>query len=293
MKPRHLFMECSIMELHRRKLIILLIIIVVLLYATLIEPNLLCITTLEFHSSKLTTKEPIVIAHISDLHIRHFGVRESKLADILNKLKPDLVLITGDLIESEGGIAPLEQLLLRLENMTIIVTLGNWDHRSGCTDKLLDTLKKFNVIVLRNENTLLHVKEQKLYIVGVDDFITGHAHIEKAFLNVDRRYFVVAIMHSPDLVSDLAEHRPDLILVGHTHGGQVLGLLIGPILRLIAGEHVCLSGLYVVKGVPVYVTRGIGCTLFDLRLLCPPEIAIIRLIGKSSCEDDECFADLT
>jgi predicted MPP superfamily phosphohydrolase len=85
------------------------------------------------------------------------------------------------------------------------------------------------------------------------------------------------LSHTPDIVLRLGPHRPGLVLSGHTHGGQVRLPLVGPVFRMTELPRSAVMGLHLHDGVPVYVTSGIGYAGIDLRIDCPPEVALLSL----------------
>ena len=134
--------------------------------------------------------------------------------------------------------------------------------RNGCT-------------VLRNQSTTIDHQGARLWIVGLDDWWFGDFSPHKAFTNVPQNEPVIAFSHNPDTAEQLDEHRPNLILAGHTHGGQVRLPGIGA-LYLNTANHRFDQGLFHLKHSTLYVSRGIGYVR-KVRFDCRPEIPIFTL----------------
>jgi len=141
-----------------------------------------------------------------------------------------------------------------------------------------------NVTVLRNDFTIISRGNCSIVFAGVDDPYAGRDDLYKALYGVPRNYFIVLIAHSPQII-DKAKGKVGIILSGHTHGGQIVIPFYGPVMVPLPREYRrYVSGLYVIGDTYMYVTRGIGTSIYPIRMFCPPEITLIKLhSSRPSC----------
>jgi predicted MPP superfamily phosphohydrolase len=167
--------------------------------------------------------------------------------------------------------------------------MGNHDHlweRSAHTaasrtryndiQRLRAALGRLGITVL--DNAAQPLGSERFYIAGVDDYTTGHADLDAAMRAVPPGAATVLLSHHPDIVRRLGARRPDLILAGHTHGGQIRLPSVGAVVTHSALPRRHAMGLTRYHDVPLFVTRGIGYSGVDLRLGCAPEVALLTLV---------------
>jgi predicted MPP superfamily phosphohydrolase len=223
------------------------------------------------------------IGHLSDIHVRT-GIKPRRLelaVEMLNALKPDLVMLTGDYVcLSPRPLPALTAALSKLKSPAF-ATLGNHDHWSDSV-KVRRALADANIEVLTNEHRVLKVGGGTLHVVGVDDSVTKHHDPEKAFAGVPADATTVVLSHAPRSADFLHPYRPALVLSGHTHGGQLYVKGLTPTLARRAGEKY-LSGFFDVHGTVLYVTRGIGASV-PLRFRAPMEVAHLTLRSAVSAQ---------
>ncbi|RLG48039.1 MAG: metallophosphoesterase [Thermoproteota archaeon] len=212
----------------------------------------------------------LTLIQLSDLHLRGIGRREEEALRIIEEVDPDLVVITGDFVSDLSGLRPMETFLSELASWRVYGVLGNWDYWAD-PESVAKTAGDCGVRVLRNE----WVREGPLTIVGVDDPVVGAADPERAFSGAEGE-FVLALAHAPDVLA-FGDQRADLLLVGHTHGGQVRLPLVGPLYVPSRFGARYSAGLYETSWGPMYVNRGLGWTGLPVRFLCPPEVTVVRL----------------
>lgn len=227
------------------------------------------------------------IVQISDIHVGPTIKRDfvQQVTDQVNALKPDLVVLTGDLVDGSvshlsNDVAPL--INLRAPYGKFFIT-GNHEYYSGVEHWLQET-ERIGFTNLVNEYRLVDVKGAKLTVAGVTDLEAGrilpkHATDPQAALKgapADSTKLLLA--HQPNSIYSAEELGVDLQLSGHTHGGQ-----FKPFNLVVARAHSYLAGLYNHKGTWVYVNRGTGYWGPPLRLGIPNEITVIRLTrGKKN-----------
>jgi predicted MPP superfamily phosphohydrolase len=241
---------------------------IVVLYAFFVEPYSLELTR---HGLAADVSQPLKIAHLSDLHSRGFGTRERQLVALLDQAVPDLIVVTGDLVDS-GTLEPTRELFRRLRApLGIWVVRGNSERARGDgSDGAF--FKSVNAHLLDNQG--VPVRED-VWLAGLDDPLTGHPDLDVSLKGAPAASFKVALFHSPEIFGQVAGLF-NLGLAGHTHGGQVRlpGLSS---FWLAQPNSPYIAGWYTKNRSQLYVSRGIGTTLVPARFLSRPEVALIEI----------------
>jgi predicted MPP superfamily phosphohydrolase len=219
------------------------------------------------------------IVHLSDIHWDAYTkpARLHAIFERINALRPDLIVLTGDLITHyRRYIEPCADGLSRLRaRLGVFAVLGNHDHWAN--GRLLRAaLEGRGIPVLMNEHRLI---EGGLWLVGVDDPHLQFADLDRALEGIpDDGLPRLLLAHSPDIMSE-AVGRVDLVLTGHTHGGQVRFPVVGPLLRATRREegkrHV--MGIRRTGQTVCFTNRGLGTVLIPIRFNCRPEVAVVTL----------------
>lgn len=132
------------------------------------------------------------------------------------------------------------------------------------------------VHILLNENVAIYKNGSPIYIAGVDDPYIGYDNVESALRKIREEDVVILLAHSPQII-DKCIGKVDLILSGHTHGGQVIIPFFGPLFVPLPYEYRKFTyGYFDFNRTKMFVSRGIGTSIFPIRFLCPPEIVIIE-----------------
>jgi predicted MPP superfamily phosphohydrolase len=217
----------------------------------------------------------IRMAQISDLHMNQVDDIHTRMVEHVQALKPDVIVVTGDLVDSRLAVSDMQNLLGYLDApLGIWAVPGNWDHTSEAIDDLKSALPSARVKFLINQSQAI---DDGLWMVGVDDPASAHDDLNEAISNVPAEVHRLLLAHSPDIVPNLAGQTFDLILSGHTHGGQInLPFLNGAWLKD-GPARKYIKGMFQVDGSPLYVNRGIGMTTLPIRIQCRPEITLFTL----------------
>jgi hypothetical protein len=238
--------------------------------------------------------EGLRIVHLSDIHIGQ-NIERAQLQDFVrraNALRPDLVCITGDIADLPA--ADLENFLpilarLRATYGTVAV-LGNHDHYVGA-DRVEAALKRLTPFrVLRDEQTTIDIRGQRLHVIGLDDHGRDWArgkseipYLSAALARVPAAAPVLLLSHRPDVFPQAAEGGVALTLAGHTHGGQIGVPWFGGRVRNLAEFITDFDrGLYERGGSYLYVNCGLGVTGQRIRLNTPREIVGIEVQAKAA-----------
>jgi predicted MPP superfamily phosphohydrolase len=223
------------------------------------------------------------ILHVTDLHL-HPGPRVAwQIPALIAAVPHDLICYTGDFIDSDEDLPRLASLLAEMPRTApAYAVLGNHDYRPygrrqghNNVERLRHTLRAGGITLLTNESRPLY--EGGLHLAGVDDPATGRDDLDHALAHVPAAACSLLLAHSPDIVLHLAGHQPGLILAGHTHGGQIRLPLVGAVLTESHIPRRLAMGLHGYQGTQLFVSRGVGYSGLDLRLGCPPEVALLTL----------------
>jgi uncharacterized protein len=225
--------------------------------------------------------KPLRVALIADLHLKGFGSYEKKVAGKINELKPDMLVMAGDYIEANDKFDDLLEFLALLpEDCLKFAVLGNWDHWSGIKVKEFNAaFSKLGIELLDNENKVVDSLPGPFCIIGVDDPTNGWDKMDKAFDKVSEKNFNLFLAHSPNVITKVTELPVDLLLCGHTHGGQVRIPGVKPFWLPKKCEGY-IAGFYEKDGKHMYVNRGLGNSVVPIRFLCRPEITVFEICGK-------------
>ena len=216
------------------------------------------------------------IAQVSDLHNTRFGNNNKKLVALLEEAQPDLIAITGDLIDSRRTDPDIAIAFAR-EAVKLAPTYyipGNHEARlPEDYTKLKAALSDLGVVVLENESILLEKDGQGITLSCLMDPDFGIPWPE-----IDADTYQVVLSHRPELLEQYAQLGLDLVLTGHAHGGQFRLPFIGGLFAPHQGFFPKYdSGIYEKENTTMVVSRGLGNSLFPLRFNNRPEVVIITL----------------
>ncbi len=245
-----------------------------------VEPHRFGVTETEVRAR---VPRPLRVLHVADWHVSD-GMTAPELARGLAlglRRKPDLICLTGDFVSTTEGFdaSGLRDLLRRCVDVApTFAVLGNHDGGawlarlggSGSVEKLSGIVAGAGVRLLGNES----VEWNGIRIVGLHDYWSGIFDGAKAFRGVGEA-FTLVLNHNPDGKDAVREYAWDLMLSGHTHGGQARIPGIHPVWAPV-GDKRFVNGLYAWEGRQLFVTRGLGSPK-HVRLNCPPELSILHL----------------
>ena len=214
--------------------------------------------------------------HITDLHIDRYCPRHDRIVDTVRELHPDWIFITGDLLNVPEGLPHLFRFLEQLRVIApIYMTLGNHDHYSGVpVAQYAELADRHKITLLVNQSAIVSMGKGELAIVGVDDPSLHRADLRCVPPRAESRC-IVLLAHAPNILDYVEDHHAiDLILCGHSHGGQwkVPGI---PTFWLPPGCNGRVAGWHESGPHRLYVNRGLGWSFLPFRLNCRPEIAVI------------------
>ncbi|MHC2836662.1 metallophosphoesterase [Bacillus sp. F9_6S_D1_P_5] len=279
------------MKRNMNRIILFIAIIVGFSIFLYVQNNLISITEVNIKSSKIpSTFKGFKILQISDLHNKKFSNNQETLIQKVKGENPDVIVITGDLIDSKSYDAEVSMELIRelVMEYPIYFVTGNHEKWSGKYNDLEKELKKHHVTILRNEHVTIHKGKQKINLLGIDDpaFVAGNRdegnivkdEILKAKFEMKPDTYNVLLSHRPEFLAEYANEKIDLVLSGHAHGGQVrlpfIGGLVAPNQGLFPTYT---AGLYEKQNTSMVVSRGLGNSVIPQRIFNRPELVVVQL----------------
>ena len=247
------------------------------IYAGFLEPQWLQLShyDLQLHDEK---KRSIRIIFLSDFHagVEKTRAYYARLFRRVASLQPDLLLLGGDYVECEAkGIEDLVDLQSVQPRLGTYFVLGNhdyWDH----PQLIQKALARFGAQDLTGVSTVFGAGEEAFILTGVDDAWLGapQTHLPLPAVTLPR----ILLTHESDILCDIPEESADLVLLGHTHGGQVRIPGYGALTRLPQNTPAWLDhGLKVWRGMRLIISRGLGESSARVRLFARPQIVVIDL----------------
>lgn len=242
-----------------------------------VTPRRLSTTDHVVGDSVATDAPRLSVLQISDLHLRKFCSLEERLLEQVHARTPDVIVLTGDLVDRRASLWQLELFLRQLPHATRrFAIVGNWEHWAGIPLESLERLYAgHGVELLVNRSVVFDHGGRRVRVTGLDDLVAGKPGAETALSAAEPCVNHLLLAHCPatrDAVPLPAAHTPTFMLSGHTHGGQIAPFGISIKLPYGSGRYV--SGWYRGDGVPLYVSRGIGTSLVPIRIGATPELAL-------------------
>jgi predicted MPP superfamily phosphohydrolase len=255
------------------------------------EPNRPRLVEMEIKFRRLPAEwDGLRVVQLSDFHYDdHFSVVPiQKSIGIINRLQPDLVVLTGDFVttprfsarrrghpaaaDAEPCSVLLEQIKSRLGSFAV---MGNHD-ASADPERISEILEARGIKVLRNRSWPLEQQGTRLWLAGIDDIVDGDPDLQATLAKIPGDEFVILLAHEPDFAPQVARMPVDLQLSGHSHGGQVRFPILGaPVLPYLGKRYP--MGLYTIDRLTLYTNVGLGTIDLPVRWNCPPEITLFTL----------------
>jgi predicted MPP superfamily phosphohydrolase len=249
--------------------------VICLLYAMFIEPSWIEVKNVELSTVKFS-KAHLRIVQISDLHCDPEARNEKKTVEIVNSLKPDIIVFTGDAVNTPGAIPLFKQTMkeLKADGGKFAVT-GNFDYWFL---RGQDLFGGTGFQVLKKDGVKFTKDGESVCITGLD-FGNGNKWRE-AVSKVPGSCYSVLLYHKPDLIEDIKGSNVDLYLCGHTHGGQIALPVYGAIITFARYGKRYEAGEYKVGNTVLYVNRGLGLegkAPIKARFFARPEITVFDI----------------
>lgn len=227
------------------------------------------------------------ILHISDLHNKSFGRNQKRLISHTKAINPDIIVITGDLIDRKTKNIgnSIDFVCEAIKIAPIYYVTGNHEHSNLRYDVLMAALVNVGVIVLENKSIQWTIDSEEINIIGINDF-SFFSDTEKMSSNIEglRKIdqYNILLSHRPELIDIYSRLEIDLVLAGHTHGGQIRLPFIGGLVAPDQGFFPKYTdGFYTVEDTTMIVSRGLGNSIIPIRTFNRPELVVIKLVNDS------------
>jgi uncharacterized protein len=263
-----------------------------LIWGAFFEPFRLKLSEIGVTSDRLPAGVlPIRLLHLTDLHLSRITEREETLLWLVERARPDVIVLTGDYLnlshlDDNQSYEQLRRLLGQLSApYGVYASLGS--PTVDARDVVPELFRDLPIRLLRDEHAEVQLDEQRrLVLLGVDcshDMETDAAVLESVIVRAPQNAAHVLLYHSPELMPQACHHNVDLYLCGHTHGGQVRLPIYGAIVTSSQLGKRYEMGHYHERRTHLYVSRGIGLEGLSaprVRFLCPPEVTLVQLQGS-------------
>ncbi len=245
----------------------------------LTEPFMLVIERQEIQLGRLPKDlDGFRIVHLSDFHYGPLTNSKhlERAVEAANDLHPDLVALTGDYISHDRAYAaPCAEVVGRLRaRYGVYAVLGNHDHWTDAA-LIADLFQAEGIRMLINEGMRVDLSGESFWLAGVNDTMVGLEDLSLSLAGSREDEMKLLLAHNPIILRRAARARVDLVLSGHTHGGQVT--LRAEKNRSGRPRRRLLRGLGRRGQTQIYVTRGLGTVVLPIRYGCPPEISLLEL----------------
>lgn len=281
----------------KKKIIIIILNIVAIL--------VLCGLYLRYENTKLQVSNYKVINHnipidfdnykivqISDFHNTKYKNLTNELINEIEKQKPNIIVLTGDLIDSnKTDIDVAINFIKNINNIApIYFIFGNHEANIINFSKFKEQLEENKVIILDNKTEVLKINEAEMNLIGIDDPRMTHENfvldseiikIELDSVKYNENKYTILLSHRPELLDTYVEKELNLVLTGHAHGGQIRIPFIGGIIAPNQGIFPkYTSGMFEEHKTTMIVSRGIGNSILPFRINNRPELVVITLNNK-------------
>lgn len=254
----------------------ILLIIALPFYAWKVEPFLVHVNHVEL--GKKNERTPLNVVQISDLQVSEYYEtnRLDKVIEKVNAQKPDILLFTGDLFDNyskypEQRAPMIEKLNAFKANIGKYAVWGNHDYGGGAVRVYEDVMSAGGFTVLRNQGETLTLSDgRQVFLGGLDDSLLGNPSVSDTLAYLQNYDYAITMTHEPDVADAFIGTDTQLVLAGHSHGGQVW-IPFYPIKNVLAEKYT--RGLYQLDAITqLYVNTGIGTTSIHARFGVIPEV---------------------
>ncbi len=270
---------------HIKVRMILFIICFVVSVLIFIDNRIISVSFYDY-SNEVVTNDGFTIVQLSDIHNANFGIGNNRLLKKIKSLEPDIIVITGDLVDSNHG--DVERSIRFAENLTEIAdtyfVMGNHEYWKYDVfwNSLTNSLDEAGVNVMFNDTSIIEANGYEFALIGLDDRNLSDTTLSDLVANSGEDLNVV-LAHEPQYFDKYAKSGADLIFTGHVHGGQFRIPFVG---GLLSPEFVFFpkysAGLYTAEDIQMIVSRGIGNSVIRFRIFNRPEIVCVTLKSQTA-----------
>ncbi|MGR3742354.1 metallophosphoesterase [Companilactobacillus sp. DQM5] len=255
---------------------IVLIIIFIPIYAFKIEPFL--VHTNHIQLGDPHKQEQLKVVQISDIQVSeaYASNRLDRVISKVNKENPDIIVFTGDLFDNYSKYSHSDEIIQKLSSMNATLgkyaVWGNHDYGGGASRIYDNVMTQSGFKVLKNEGRTITLQNGKtLFIGGLDDSLLGNPSVSDTLAYRKQYDYSILLTHEPDVADNFVNTNTQLVLAGHSHGGQIW-IPFHPITNNLARKYT--RGLYTLSdGTKLYVNTGLGTTSIHARFNVIPEVS--------------------
>lgn len=273
-------------KIPHKKILILMLIIITLIPFCLYQNKHLVITTYTYESEKLGADlDGYRIVQISDLHNAEFGKENKKLLETIRSCSPDIIVITGDLVDSnhtnvERAVAFVKE---AVKIAPVYYVTGNHEYwlDPSENEQMMQGILAAGAYDLDDEAVRIEKGDSSFMLIGLDDQHLSDETL-KNLLQEQKNELTIVLAHEPQYLQNYANAGVDLVLTGHAHGGQIRLPFVGGIVAPDQGflpEYT--SGKYNRADTEMIVSRGLGNSIIPVRLFNYPEVVCVELRCKN------------
>ncbi|ERK31387.1 metallophosphoesterase [Clostridium intestinale] len=277
------------MKFERNKLLFSIIILVVIAFLVIVYNKKIVISNITYKNSKIPSSfDGYKILQISDLHNAEFGKNQKTLIEKTKEIAPDIIFITGDLIDSYNTNIDIS--MKYIDGIADIAPIyfipGNHESRIESYNELCNKLISFGVKILNNKTVFIQKDTSSIGLIGLDDpaFIQSSNQDElfkKLLIDLSKDTdsdFKILLSHRPEKLADYKDAKVDLVFSGHAHGGQFRIPFVGGLLAPNQGFFPkYTSGIYREENTSMIVSSGLGNSIFPFRINNSPELVVVTL----------------
>ncbi|BES64406.1 metallophosphoesterase [Gottschalkiaceae bacterium SANA] len=274
----------------KKKLIKIVIFLLVLSAFAWTQNEWIQVTNLNYESNNLPDHfDKYKILQISDLHNHRFGSKQNRLLKSIETISPDLIVVTGDLIDRRRyDLEPIRELLANFPKLPTYYVSGNHEIWSANYAEVKSLIEVNGWNVLENETAIISRGEDSIQLIGLMDpasrdqgDIQSHVTQKLNAIPLNHEDFTILLSHRPNPFEVYANYPIDLVFSGHAHGGQFrlpfLGGFIAPDQGLFPTYT---EGAHTLKQTTMIVSRGLGNSIIPLRVFNRPELLVVTLEKK-------------
>ncbi len=268
---------------------------IIMLIAATAFNNRLTVRNYHINTEKISSGKEITVVLLADLHCNIYGRQQQELIQLILKQDPDLIILCGDIFDDRKEMQNSILLLQGIKNIPSFYVTGNHEYWSEKVRIFKEISQANGVTVLSDSYEKITVKDSNLIIAGIEDpekkayqdsSYEQEKEMDRAFNKIkdDTGILKILAAHRPERINSYKKYNFDLILSGHTHGGQFrIPLLVNGIFAPNQGFFPKYAGgLYKHEGLTHIISRGLSINKRLPRIYNPPEIVVIKLTNKNS-----------
>lgn len=272
-------------KLTKKRLIVWSVLLVIAIVFCIVNNKWLVVTEYGYMTDKLPDGCAFTVVQISDLHNAGFGIKNSRLIGKIEALSPDLIVITGDIVDSNHTrIKTAADFCEKAADICpVYYVTGNHEHWLEEDEKaeLYDGIRKSGAVILDDEAVDITINGGSFTLCGLDDESLYNDTLVSLSKELDGGRLNILLAHEPQYFDDYCASPADLVLTGHAHGGQVRLPFVGGLVAPDQGffpEYT--EGEHTENGTTMIISRGLGNSVIPLRVFDLPEIVCVRVSDK-------------